>query len=397
MNAKRLLQLNVTANWGSTGKIAEGIGQAAMIHGWESMIAYGRYMNPSQSKLIKVGNQFDVYTHYAKHRLFDREGHGSARATRRLIEQIKEYSPDIIHLHNIHDHWLNYPLVFQYLATIDTPIVWTFHDCWAFTGGCPHFDKIKCYNWRDNGCSEKCPLKHSRSANNFALRKKLLKDIGGRLTVVCVSNWLAGFARQSFLKDCGCNIVVLNNGISLDTVFKIQNIQKEQLILGVSNIWNEDKGLYDFLKLRELLPPVVKITLVGLTHKQISRLPYGIQGIARTNSGLELANLYNRASVFVNPTYNDSFPTVNLEALACGTPVVTYRTGGSPEAVDEHTGIVVEKGDVNALAEAITDVMGNHQKFRADACRKRAEKNFNKNIQFSRYVDLYESILSKSY
>ncbi len=395
MSGKRLLQLNVTANWGSTGKIAEEIGHAAMARGWESMIAYGRYMNQSQSKLVKVGNRFDVYAHYARHRLFDREGLGSARATRRLIERIKEYNPDIIHLHNIHDHWLNYPLLFQYLATIDAPIVWTFHDCWAFTGGCPHFDKIKCYNWRDNGCSEKCPLKHSRSANNLALRKKSLEAIGGRLTVICVSNWLADLARQSFLKDCGCNIAVLNNGISLDSVFNVQNIRKEQLILGVSSIWNADKGLYDFFKLREFLPRVVKFALVGLTPKQISRLPDGIRGIARTNSGLELASLYNRASVFVNPTYNDSFPTVNLEALACGTPVVTYRTGGSPEAVDEHTGIVVEKGDVDALAKAISKILDNPGEFSPESCRKRAERNFDSNTQFRKYIEMYESILTK--
>ena len=145
MKKNKLLQLNVTANWGSTGKIAEGIGLAAMARGWESTIAYGRYMNPSQSKLIKVGTQADVYAHYAKARFLDGEGLGSKRATKKLIGQIKQITPDIIHLHNIHDHWLNYSILFEFLATIDTPIVWTFHDCWAFTGGCPHFENVNCF------------------------------------------------------------------------------------------------------------------------------------------------------------------------------------------------------------------------------------------------------------
>ena len=146
---KKLLQLNVTANWGSTGKIAEGIGLAAMARGWESVIAYGRYMNPSQSQLIKVGNKLDVYSHYAKAKLFDGEGLGSRRATKALIRKIEILAPDVIHLHNIHDHWLNYPLLFEYLAKIDTPIVWTFHDCWAFTGGCTYSDIQACDKWKD--------------------------------------------------------------------------------------------------------------------------------------------------------------------------------------------------------------------------------------------------------
>ena len=147
MRRLRILQLNVTANWGSTGKIAEGIGLAAMQRGWDSTIAYGRYMNPSQSHLIKVGNQIDVYAHYGKARFLDGEGLGSIGPTKKLIKRIDELSPDIIHLHNIHDHWLNYPLLFKFLASIRAPVVWTFHDCWALTGGCPHFENVNCFKW----------------------------------------------------------------------------------------------------------------------------------------------------------------------------------------------------------------------------------------------------------
>ncbi len=392
----KLLQLNCTANWGSTGKIAEGIGMAAMARGWESAIAYGRKMNPSQSQLIKVGNQLDVYVHYSQHRLFNREGLGSRRPTKRLIKWIDSYEPDIIHLHNIHDHWLNYPLLFHYLATIDTQIVWTFHDCWAFTGGCAHFENAGCYKWQTHECIGTCPQKIALLANqsnrNFSLKRDSIKLLKDRLTIVGASDWITEYATESFLK--GCKFVSIYNGIDLNS-FKPISPVKKRMILGVSNVWPHYKGLQDFVELRRIIPDNIDICLVGLSKKQIDSLPMGIQGIERTQHIGELVNLYSEASVFVNPTHNDTFPTVNLEALACGTPVVTYRTGGSPEAVDKYTGIVVEKGNVNALADAIMMVLNNPDDFTPENCRKRAEQNFNKDIQFGKYIDLYESIFSK--
>jgi len=391
---KKLLQLNVTANWGSTGKITESIGQAAIARGWESAIAYGRMMNPSKSELIKVGNPFSVYLHYARNRFLDGEGLGSKKPTKCLIKQIKEYNPSIIHLHNIHDHWLNYPILFNYLASVETPIVWTFHDCWAFTGGCAHFENIGCEMWKDGDCSEKCPQIRgrifTRRDRNFQLKRNLIMPLSSRITVVGVSEWITNFARQSFLKDC--EFATINNGVDLK-IFSLNNIQKDRLVLGVSNVWPPYKGLTDFIELRKELPNNIKICLVGLTKRQIDILPEGIIGIERTKNVQELVDLYNRASVFVNPTYNDTFPTVNIEALACGTPVVTYRAGGSPEAIDDNTGVVVEKGNVDALAKAILMVLDNHMKYNSDVCCKRAESYFNKDVQFNKYIELYESLV----
>lgn len=395
MSVRKLLQLNVTANWGSTGKIAEGIGQAAIQRGWESVIAYGRYMNPSQSQLIKVGNKFDVYVHYAKARFLDSEGLGSTQATKKFIHQIQQTAPDIIHLHNIHDHWLNYPILFEYFAKISTPIVWTFHDCWAFTGGCPHFENARCYSWQNNSCNLNCPLSHKKARKNFATKLKTFSKIGNNLTIVSVSQWLADYISQSFFSKAGSYIKIINNGIDLDNVFK-PNGDKQKIILGVSNIWPDSKGLKDFIKLRQLLPNDIRISLVGLTKKQIASLPSGITGIGRTKNAEELANLYRQASIFVNPTYNDSFPTVNLEALACGTPVVTYNTGGSPEAIDSKTGIVVEKGDIQTLADSIIEIINHPDRYSRENCRLRAETQFNKDTQFNKYIDLYEELLSKS-
>jgi len=388
----KLLQLNVTANWGSTGKIAEGIGVAAMARGWESTIAYARQMNLSRSQLIKVGNRFDVYAHYAQHRLFDREGLGSKRPTKRLIKWIDSYEPNIIHLHNIHDHWLNYPLLFQYLATINTPIVWTFHDCWAFTGSCPHFENQGCFKWKEEGCND-CALGFKNAKTNFNLKNSHFGKIASRLHIVCVSEWLARYVRQSMFKNTGASVQVIYNGIDVHGAFKPSIVPKKKMILGVSNVWPETKGLKDFVKLRDSLPTDLEIYVVGLSNAQIASLPKGVKGIARTANVSELAKLYSEASVFVNPTYNDSFPTVNLEALACGTPVVTYRTGGSPEAVDAKTGLVVEKGDLHGLADAIMKVLSEKQAFKPNTCRQRAATHFDRDAQFNKYIDLYESLL----
>lgn len=364
-----------------------------MKQGWESYIAYGRYMIPSKSHLIKVGNQLDVYAHYAQARFLDREGLGSAGPTRSLIKQIDEIQPDIIHLHNIHDHWLNYPILFEYLATIDTPIVWTFHDCWAFTGGCYHFENEGCNKWQSCSCTGRCIQSHKRANANYLNRLNKFSNIGERLHIVSVSKWLADYISKSMFKTIGANIYIINNGIDTDDIFCLWDTIKKPIVLGVSNVWNESKGLNDFFVLRQLINDSFDILLVGLNQKQIDMLPKGIMGITRTSNAQALAELYSQSAVFVNPTYNDSFPTVNLEALACGTPVVTYRTGGSPEAVDDMTGIVIDKGNINALAEAVNSILNNPERFSKSACRSRAVSNFNKEIQFNKYIDLYQSIL----
>lgn len=389
---KKLLQINVTANWGSTGKIAEQIGLKAMEQGWESYIAYGRSMNPSKSKLIKVGRMLNVYEHYLENRIFDNEGLASRIPTKQFIKKIEEIKPDIIHLHNIHDHWLNYKILFEYLNTLDTPIVWTQHDCWAFSGGCMHFVHTNCEKWK-NEC-EKCPQKSKsidRSKIHFKLRKNFFSNVN--LTLVPVSQWMGNFLQESFLKNK--KIEVIHNGVDLN-VFKpiSDNKGKNKFqILAVSSVWHRSKGLYDVFKLRELLSEEYEIIIVGLSANQVKQLPKGIIGIQRTQNIQELVQLYSKSDVFINPTYADTFPTVNLEALACGTPVITYKTGGSPEAIDEKTGIVVEQGDVRALVNAIKQVR--EKPLLSENCRLRAEQLFNKDKCFEKYIELYNNLLNE--
>ncbi|EJX08060.1 glycosyltransferase, group 1 family protein [gut metagenome] len=392
---RKLLQINVTANWGSTGKIAESIGLTAIQNGWESYLAYGRYSNPSQSHLIQVGSRPDVYAHYAEQRIRDNEGLASRGATRKLIQQIREIQPDVVQLHNIHDHYLNYRLLFEYLNTTDIQVVWTFHDCWAFTGHCFHFVTEGCERWKTQ-CRD-CPLQHSspntlldRSRKNYEEKKRLFAGCK-HLTIVPCSDWMGGFVKESFLKDK--RMQVIHNGVDLK-VFQPSLQRKKQnvfRILAVSNVWHQAKGLYDLYELRKRLPDGYELTMVGLSAEQLKELPEGIRGIQRTQHVQELAALYGEADVLVNPTYADTFPTVNLEALACGTPVITYRTGGSPEAVDEKTGIVVPQGDVDALVAAIRQLR--EHPLSGENCRKRAEEHFDKDLCFQQYIDLYNRLL----
>ena len=391
----KLLQINITANWGSTGKIAEAIGVAAMAHGWESYIAFGRWCNPSQSHLIKIGGRWDKYLHFAEQRIRDNEGLCSRSATKKLIRQIEEIKPDVVQLHNIHDHYLNYRLLFEYLNQTDIKVVWTFHDCWAFTGHCFHFVTKKCMRWQTS-CYD-CPLKNvypktllDRSAKNYDLKKELFAG-NKNLTIVPCSDWMAGFVKQSFLKDK--RIEVIKNGVDLSVFYPLERDANNNKfsILAVSNVWNEDKGLGDSFKMRKLLPESYRITIVGLTSKQVDALPVGIAGIERTQNVQELVRLYSDASVLINPTYADTFPTVNLEALACGTPVITYRTGGSPEAVSSETGWVVEQGDIETVAlnvKSIVKMSKSEVLVQRKACRERAEQEFDKEKCFNRYLQL---------
>lgn len=400
----KLLQINTTVNSGSTGRIAEEIGKLVMQQGHESYIAFGRGHRPSALKTIRIGNPWDFHLHALKTRLFDLHGFGSTKATRDFIEKVEKINTDIIHLHNIHGYYLNVEVLFNYLKQANKPAVWTFHDCWPFTGHCSHFDYVNCYKW-ETECFE-CPNKKGypaswfidNSKNNYRRKKELFTGLPN-LTIVTPSKWLENHIKRSFLKEYP--VKTIYNGVDLEVfrpvkkeeTFEKHKLENEIYIIGVANVWSQRKGLDDFISLHKSLSGEIKIVLVGLKESQIKKLPEGIIGIQRTESVFDLAELYGGASVFVNPTYVDNFPTTNIEALACGTPVVTYNTGGSPEAVDEHTGLVVEKGDIKGLAEAIHSIIEKGKEHYTPLCRARAERYFNKDERFMDYLRLYESLI----
>jgi putative colanic acid biosynthesis glycosyltransferase len=403
----KILQINTTVNTGSTGRIAEEIGKLVLAKGNSSFIAFGRKENPSKSVKIGIGNKKDFYLHTLKTRLFDKHGFGSRKATEKFLKEIAEIQPDVIHLHNVHGYYVNLQALFSFLKEFNKPIVWTLHDCWAFTGHCAHFEDINCTKWKShcNSCPKvkRYPASwgFDNSFNNFAEKKKLFSACD--LHIVVPSIWLHDLVSKSFLGDF--NISVIYNGVDVDTFQpSTQNkfpesyelVKGKKVILGVANVWQKNKGLNDFIELSKILSDDFKIVLIGLTPPQIKELPNRMLGICRTESVTELANWYAISSVFVNPTWSDNFPTTNLEALACGTPVITYRTGGSPEAISAETGFVVDKGDINGIWDAIKEIERRERSSYKNSCRKRAEELFNKEDRFQEYLDLYEKLLMRN-
>lgn len=400
----KILQINTVVNSGSTGRIAEEIGQMAIKSGWVSYIAYGRNERPSTSNLIRIGNDKDVKLHGLQTRLFDRHGLGSKKTTSDFIKQIDNIKPDIVHLHNIHGYYINIEVLFNYLKNANVPVVWTFHDCWPITGHCSYFSYVGCEKWKTQ-CFE-CPQKRGypasyfidRSKKNYILKKELFNSLSN-LTLVAVSQWLSGVLKESFLQNYP--IKVINNGINTE-VFKLSlnsdfrnkyGLNDKFILLGVASVWEERKGLKDYIELSKLLDSGYQIVLVGLTKKQIEQIPENILGIERTESVDALADIYSTSDVFINTTYEDNFPTTNLESLACGTPVITYKTGGSTEAIDVSTGIVVEQGNIQGLVDAINVIKDNGKLYYSEACVNRAYRLYKKEDRYKEYIDLYESLL----
>ncbi len=402
----KVLQINTSVNSGSTGKITEDIGNLLLQLGHESFIAYGRGNRPSSSKLIKFGGKFGTYFHWLLTAIFDKHGFGSKRATLALINEIEVIKPDIIGLHNLHGYYLNIELLFEYLQKSEIPIVWTLHDCWAFTGHCTYFDSVNCEKWKTQ-CSL-CPKTKfyptsyliDNSKNNYSIKKTLF-NLPKRIQLITPSNWLNTLVKQSFLSH---PVHTIYNGIDLN-IFKPSysahllrekhKLNNKSVVLGVASIWDKRKGLEDFIELSKLINIEIQIILIGLSKNQIKNLPTNIIGVERTENVQQLAEYYSLANVFVNPTWQDNFPTTNIESLACGTPVITYNTGGSPEAIDENTGIVLSKGDVNGLNRAIIQIVKNGKDFYQTNCRKRAELLFDKNDRYMDYFKKYKQLIEK--
>ena len=385
----KIFQINSVCGIKSTGRICTDLASIIEKAGVECHIGYGRENVPEKYKSIstQIGNKISVYSDVILSRVFDNAGFNSHKATKRLIEKIKSFEPDIIHLHNLHGYYVNIELLFNFLKEYKKPVVWTLHDCWAFTGHCAYFSG--CDKWRTH--CEKCPQKKEyprsllcdKSYLNYDKKKSLFASVD-EMVIVTPSVWLKELAESSFLNKYP--IKVINNGIDKN-IFKPTEsdfskrygIEDKKIVLGVASVWDQRKGFDSFLKLAEMLDERYVIVLVGVSEKQKKTLPANIIGISRTNSAKELAEIYTASDVFVNPTLQDNYPTTNLEAQACGTPVITFRTGGSVESVTSQG--IVEQGDLEGLKEKIID-MG------LDICSVPE-----KDMQYQKYVELYKDLM----
>lgn len=388
----QVVQINATFGKGSTGKICLGIAELLEENGIENCVLYSgegidhllglKYSDGKGRKLQAI-----------KSRVFGNFGFNSVWETKALLAKLDELSPKIVHIHNIHSHNCHFKMLFEYLKEKQIKVIYTFHDCWSFTGYCTHFIVEKCVQWK-NGCHA-CPQRKKyswfvdRCFQMYQAKKMAL--LGLDLTVVTPSNWLTGLVKQSFLKDI--TVKVIHNGINL-SIFKPIEKEKdsfEKIVLGVAYDWGYKKGLDVFISLAERLPSNYRIMLVGTDAKTDKILSSKITSIHRTHNQSELVEIYSTADVFVNPTREDSFPTVNIESLACGTPVITFRTGGSPECIDETCGVIVECGDIDSLEKEIIRVCET-KPYSEDACVTRA-MSFDQNERFVEYVELYRGLL----
>lgn len=358
--------INVVCGIRSTGRICSDLATALESQGHEVKIAYGREEVPDQYKkyAVRIGSELDVKLHGLRARLFDGCGFGSRKATEKFIKWVREYNPDVIHLHNIHGYYINIEVLFDYLRTCGKKIIWTLHDCWAFTGHSAYCDAINCTKWIE-GCYS-CPNKREypsslidNSKYNWEKKKTLFSGIPN-LTIVSPSKWLAGLVKKSFLSDYP--VKVIHNGIDTSKFFPMENdfksfygIENKYMLLGVATSWDDMKGYSDFIKLADLLGDNYIIVLVGLTKSQIEKLPGNILGIEKTNSIKELAQIYSAADLFLNLSYCENYPTVNLEAVSCGTPVLTYET--ECDSKSDVDGLVVKRGDINAVADAVKRII----------------------------------------
>lgn len=360
--------INVVCGVKSTGRICTDIAEELNRQGHKVKIAYGREDVPERYEkyAVRIGNDLDVYAHAIKSRIMDSVGFGSKFYTERFLEWVVKFNPDVIHLHNLHGYYLNIEVLFNYLRTCNKKIIWTLHDCWAFTGHCFYFDFVNCERWK-NGCHN-CPKKldypksylFDRSKQNYNSKKLLFAGIPN-LIIVTPSKWLAELVKQSYLNEYPTTVI--NNGIDTD-VFKpttsdLRNkldIGDKKVILGIASVWEPRKGLNDMLKLNALLRECndYQMILIGISADKRKKyhIPVDIITIPRTNSKEELARYYTMAAVFINPTYEDNYPSTNLEAISCGTPVISYDTGGSGESARIY-GEVVKKGDIVGVADKI--------------------------------------------
>lgn len=393
----KIVQINGVCGQGSTGRIAQSISEVASENSIENYIFYG--IGTSEYPLAeRIESNLYLKLNILKTRFFGKHGFYSQTATRRLLKRLDEINPDIIHLHNIHGHYLNVKLLFNYIKKHNIKTIWTLHDCWAYTGHCAYYDFAKCDKWV-TGCYN-CSRKHAyptsmifdRSKSVYTQKKELFTGVND-LILVTPSEWLANDVRRSFLKDYP--VKVINNGIDLkrfavrDTSLKEKlGLSDKKIILGICFELYDRKGGKYLVEMAKLLSKDQHIVILGLSTEE--KLPENITVLPKTNSVEELAEIYSMADVFANTTLEDNFPTVNIEALACGTPVVTFDTGGSAEIIDENTGYSVKKGDVITMYEKVKAVLDADKETYRTNCRKRAEDLYSENDKFKEYIELYK-------
>lgn len=396
----KIIQINAVYNYGSTGKIVYQIQQYSQKKGFNNIVAYGYYNNKQNKKnnTYYIGNWLDCHIHNRIAKYTKKKGFYSRLNTYKFIQYLKKEKPDIVHIHNIHDSYINISILFLYLKKENIKVVWTLHDCWPFTGNCSHYEMFNCLKWKDgcHNCHRYASIfSKEQSSKNWLIKKYLYSNMTN-MVIVTPSVWIANEVKKSFLKNN--NYVVIKNGINTKifrptpSSFREEyRIKSKYIILGVAFDWGVRKGLDVFIELsRRLMLNEYQIVLVGTNSENDKKLPDSIISIHRLKNQQELAAIYSAADLFVNPTREEMFGLVNIEALACGTPGLTFRAGGSPECFDEACGSTVDINDIDAVEKEIIRIC-NRKPFSKNNCIKKA-KEYDIDYMCQKYVDLYLSM-----
>lgn len=394
----RILHVS-TFSYKAAGNIMLNIHNELLRLGEESYVAWGRGREAENCNEYYMNDSIGVRAHGVYTRITDKHGFGSKKSTRKFLEWIDSIKPDIIHMHCIHGYYINIEMLFDYIKENKIKVIWTQHDCWAFTGHCAYFDACGCTKWQ-NGCHHCQQLNTypaskvlDRSKWNWKKKKEIFQDLD--LTLVTPCTWLAELLKKSFLAKN--DIITIYNGIDRE-IFKItdsksfiekNSINCRKIILGVASEWTERKGLKDFVLLDSMIDhEKYLIVIVGVTEKQKKSLPKSMLAISRTNSAKELAEIYSAAFVVFNPTYEDNFPTIILEATACGTYVITYDTGGCKESLNDKTGSVIQKGDIQEALDIIESIELEDE--------VKLDDQFNKKSMILKYIELYNYVNTRT-
>lgn len=399
----KVLMINSVSGYGSTGTICEDIAFVLEKEGHECFIAYGQ-ATTNYKKSFKIGTILENHLHNLGSRIFGKQGYFTQSGTKKLLNHIDSINPDIIHLHNLHGNYLNLPLLFEYLIKLEKPIVWTFHDCWAFTGKCAHYTDVACYKWQSH--CDHCPqtkkyppsLFLDKSKLMFFDKKKWFTSIKN-LRVVTVSNWLENEVKKSFFKSYPIKTIynwvdteIFKSIDSKDVITEYGLNTNAFTVLLVSAHWNEnDVKWKDLLALSKLVSNDVQLIVIGHIENK-SKSPKNVFHINYINSKIKLAQLYSFSDVYVHLSTEDTFGKVIAEALSCGTPAIVYDSTACPEIIGEGCGYVVEKRNVNQMAGAINTIKKNPKTFYSANCRNYVIENFNIYSNIHATIDIYKSL-----
>lgn len=399
----RVFEINTVCGTGSTGRIAVDLAHMLKEHGDECCIAYSRGDAPEDVDTFRFGNKAEIYWHGIMTRLSDRHGMYSKGATRELIRRIQEYQPDVIHLHNIHGYYLNIEILFDFLREYHRPVVWTLHDCWTYTGHCSHYTCVECEKWK-SGCYD-CPLKREypgsmfadRSTENYRMKKRLFTSLE-KLHLVTPSDWLKKEVEKSFFKGIPCTAIP--NGIEIEKFIHKKSdlrdrleIHNKRVILGVANVWTEQKGIGDFIELSKILNESYQLVMVGVDQKRRKLLPSNIIALEKTKNIEELIELYSMSDIYFNSSIEETMGMTTGEAICCGTPVVAYRSTAIPESVGAGCGIILEPHDIEGVARAFDEILNSKEQYEqaCHAYRNRFDKKVSNDMYYQVYCKMINS------